>query len=212
MTEKILTAPMNRASASPVSEMTYEEFLRWEGENQHVEWVNGRMVLMSPVSDEHSDVTVFLSALLRLFVEFHHLGRIFCEPFQMKTGPDLPGRAPDVLFVSAKNLSRLKRLHLNGPADLVVEVISPGSRAVDRGEKYYEYEQGGVREYWLIDTDREQAEFYQRNKSGIYQLAPTGAAGRYHSKVLDGLWLKVVWLWQRPLPPLLNVLKEWRII
>lgn len=211
MTEKTLTAPMTAASVE-TPEMTYEEFLHWDGEGQNVEWVDGKVFCMSPVSDEHSDVAGWLYSLLRHFAEARRLGRVFCEPYQMKTGPDLPGRAPDVLFVSAKNLSRLKRLHLNGPADLVVEVISPGSRAVDRGEKYYEYEQGGVREYWLIDPDREQVEFYQRSKSGIYQLTPIGADGRYHSKVLDGLWLKVAWLWQRPLPPLLNVLKEWRII
>ena len=196
----------------PPVEMTYEDFLQWEGENQHVEWVDGRMMFMSPVSDEHSDHTIFLSSLFRHYTEAHRLGRVFCEPFQMKTGPDLPGRSPDIIFVATKNLGRLKRLHLNGPADLVVEVISPSSRAVDRGEKFYEYEQGGVREYWLIDPDREQAEFYQRSKTGIYQLIPSGPDGRYHSKVLDGLWLKVEWLWQRPLPPLLTVLKEWRLI
>ena len=94
-------------------------------------------------------------------------------------------------------------------------LTAPMTRALDSpasGMTYYEYEQGGVREYWLIDPDREPAEFYQRSKSGIYQLAPIGADGRYHSKVLDGLWLKVGWLSQRPLPPLLSVLKEWRII
>jgi hypothetical protein len=30
--------------------------------------------------------------------------------------------------------------------------------------------------------------------------------------VLDGLWLKVDWLWQEPLPPVLDVLKEWRLV
>src|SRR5258708_4509952 len=182
MTEKTLTAPMTKASLLPASEMTYEEFLRWEGENAHVEWVEGRLIPVSPVSKEHSDVGLFLLRLIAAFVEARNLGNVYYEPFQMKTGPDLPGRAPDIFFVANKNLHRVKPLHLSGPADLVVEIISPGSPVVDRGEKYYEYEQGGVREYWLIDPDREQAEFYQRSKSGIYQLAFIGADGRYHSK------------------------------
>ena len=154
----------------------------------------------------------FLLILIRLYVEAHGLGAVVSDPFQMKTGPDLPGRAPDILFVAKANLGRLHPLFLEGPADLVVEIISPGSRAVDRGEKLFEYEQGGVSEYWLIDPQRRQAEFYQRREDGIYRPATLDAQGRYSSRALPGLWLQVDWLWQRPLPPLLQVLKEWRLI
>jgi len=94
----------------------------------------------------------------------------------------------------------------------VVEIISPDSRARDRGEKFYEYEQGGVREYWMIDPLRKPAEFYQRGEDGIYRLVPVGDDGIYRSAVLEGLWLKVEWLWQEPLPRLLSVLKEWGLI
>ena len=106
----------------------------------------------------------------------------------------------------------MKSTYLDGPADLVVEVITPDSRARDRGEKFYEYEQGGVREYWLIDPLRKQAEFYQPGADGIYRLVPVGENSVYCSAVLNGLWLKVDWLWQDPLPPLLSVLKEWRLV
>src|SRR5262245_33503555 len=114
MRQDTMTEPSPRTS-SPAPGMTYEEFLQWEGENQRVEWVNGKMVFMSPVTDWHADLTGFLSALLRHFVEARRLGRVFCEPFQMKTGQDLPGRAPDILFVGKKKLNRLKRLYLDGP-------------------------------------------------------------------------------------------------
>jgi Uma2 family endonuclease len=130
----------------------------------------------------------------------------------MKTGPDLSGREPDIIFVSREHLNRLRDTYLDGPADLVVEIISRDSRARDRGEKFYEYEQGGVREYWLLDYLRQQAEFYQLGPDGIYHLAPAGADGIYRSAVLDGLWLKVEWLWQEPLAPLMSVLREWRLI
>ncbi|MEK7685941.1 MAG: Uma2 family endonuclease [Verrucomicrobiota bacterium] len=211
MAQETLTE-MPVAATSPPAKMTYEEFLRWDGENQHVEWVDGKVVLMSPITMEHSNVSLFLLTLVKSYVEEHHLGRVLYDPFQMKTGPALPGRAPDILFVANKNLGRLQRLYLDGPADLVVEVISPGSRAVDRGEKFYEYEQGGVPEYWLIDPQRKQAEFYQLGEDGIYRLASPDAEGNYRSRELAGLWLKVNWLWQEPLPPLLTVLKEWKLI
>jgi Uma2 family endonuclease len=192
--------------------MTYEEFLNWEGDNPNVEWVEGKVVSMSPVTEPHADLAVWLSSLLRHFVEAHDSGRILCDPFQMKTGPSLPGRAPDILFLAKPNLGRLKRLHVDGPADLVVEIISPGSRAVDRGEKFFEYERGGVQEYWLLDPERKQAEFYQRGQDGTYRLVGADAGDVYHSRVLDGFWLKVEWLWREPLPPMMSVLKKWKLV
>ena len=167
---------------------------------------------MTPISDQHNDLGGFLLALLRHFVEAHELGIVRYEPSQMKTAPELPGRAPDIFFVAKENFQRLKKTHLEGPAELVVEIISPESRARDRGEKFYEYEQGGVREYWLIDPVRKQAEFYHLGKNRIYRLMPISDNGLFRSAVLEGLWLKVEWLWQEPLPPLLSVLKEWRLV
>jgi Uma2 family endonuclease len=145
------------------------------------------------------------------WVEVHDAGQIKCDPFQMKTGPGLPGRAPDILFVAKRNLSRLKRLYLDGPADLVIEIISEGSRAVDRGEKYYEYEKGGIREYWLLDPLRKQAEFYRLGRDRLYHAVPIGEDGRFESAVLKGLWLNVEWLWRKPLPSVLVVQKAWKL-
>ncbi|MDQ2799843.1 MAG: Uma2 family endonuclease [Armatimonadota bacterium] len=194
------------------TKISYEEFLEWAGEDQHVEWVNGEVVSMSPVSNRHQDVAGFLLALLRFYAEARQLGEVRSEPYQMKPGPNLPGRAPDIFFVAETHLSRMKKTYLEGPADLVVEVISPESRVRDRGAKFYEYEQGGIPEYWLLDPVREQAEFYQLDPNGIYRLVPPDAQGRYHSAVLPGLWLQVDWLWETPLPPLLSVLKAWELV
>ncbi|MDQ3665490.1 MAG: Uma2 family endonuclease [Acidobacteriota bacterium] len=109
----------------------------------------------------------------------------------MKTGADLPGREPDILFIANDHLERLKDTHLAGAADVVVEVISPESLVRDRGEKFYEYEKGVVGEYWLIDPLRQLAEFY-RLDDGVYRLAPVDEDGIYRSAILPGLWLRVV--------------------
>ena len=200
------------APAAATGRMSYEEFLASYGNGEHLEWVDGKIQTMSPISREHSDVGLFLLSLMKSFVETKDLGVVLYDPFQMKTGPDLPGRAPDILFVAKKNLPRLKRLFLEGPGDLVVEIISPSSRAVDRGEKFFEYEEGGVPEFWLIDPDRKQAEFYLRGPDGIYRPVAAGADGIYHCQAMPGLWLKVDWLWQSPLPATLSVLREWKLI
>jgi Uma2 family endonuclease len=93
-------------------------------------------------------------------------------------------------------------------ADMVVEIVSPESSSRDRGDKFVEYEAAGIREYWLIDPTRKQAEFYVLDENGHYQTVSTGAEGVFHSQVVPGFSLKVEWLWQRPLPRVLPILKE----
>jgi Uma2 family endonuclease len=188
--------------------ISYEDFLRRDGEETHVEWVDGEIVMMAPISNEHDDVAGFLYALLRAYVEFHGLGVVKQEPFQMKTGPKLPGRAPDVLFLAKRNLSRLKDTHVAGPADLAIEVISPGSRGIDKGAKYYEYAEGGVKEYWLIDHERKQAHFYGLAREGVYRPLPVNEEV-FRSTVIKGLWIRTEWLWRRP--HLVRVQKEWKL-
>lgn len=197
---------------APPAKMTYEEFLEWLDEDTHAEWVNGEAVFMMPISIEHQNLGRFLLTLISHFVEAHQLGDVAYDPFQMKTGPELPGRAPDILFVANENLARLWETYLDGPADLAVEIISPGRRGTDRGDKFYEYEEGGVREYWLIDPQRHQAEFYLRGEDGIYRLAPVSEDGIFRSTVLNGLWLRVDWLWKESMPSLLEVLREWELV
>lgn len=187
---------------SPVSRgisagtLSYERFLQESGE-QHTEWVNGEAVPMAPVSVEHQFTSSFLLRLLTSFVERHGLGQVFYEPFNMKTGPDLPGRSPDILFVATAHIERIRDTYLDGPADVVVEVVSPSSAGRDRGDKYFEYEAGGVREYWLLDPRRRVAEFYGITVSGRFELLPV-TDGVFRSSAVDGFWLQVEWLWERP--------------
>lgn len=197
---------------SALPRMTYEEFLGWPHEDRHVEWVHGRVVPMAPISDEHMDVVGFLHALLRSFAQDRGLGIVRTDPTNMKTGPELPGRCPDILFVANENLWRVKKVFIDGPADLAIEIISPESRSRDRGEKFAEYEQGGVREYWVIDPERQHAEFYQLGGDGNFRPAQASDAGVCESGVLPGLWIKREWLWVRPMPSVLSVLREWKLI
>lgn len=191
----------------PAGKISYEQFLQWLDEDTWAEWVDGEVELMSPVSLQHSDTFVFLVSILRLYVSAKGLGSLLTEPFQMKTGPNLPGRSPDILFVHRQNTHRLKPTYLDGAADLVVEIISPESEQRDRVQKFAEYERGGVREYWLIDPEKQQAEFYVLGEESRYVLQMKGSSGEYHSTVLEGFWLKLEWLWQ--LPPEVQVLKQW---
>lgn len=192
----------------PRRPLTYEEFLEWADEDTRAEWVDHEVIVMSPASNKHQDVAGFFESLLRIFAEERGLGVVRSAPFQMKLEH---GREPDVLFLADEHRDRLRETYLDGPADLVVEIVSPGSGPRDRGEKFYEYEAGGVREYWLVDPIREQIEVY-RLEEGRYRLVQPEEEDVYRSEVVSGFWLRASWLWQEPLPKVLDVLKKWELV
>jgi Uma2 family endonuclease len=190
--------------------MTFRQFLRREYAERHYEWVNGAAVPMGGVTGERCEAYYFLLSLLLTFAEERDLGAVQSRPFLMKIGPRLPARAPDLQFIAKRNLKRLRKYYLDGPADLVVEVISPSSRTTDRVEKFQEYEADGVREYWLIDPERRKADFYRLGRDGRLRLVPVGKDSVFRSTAMIGLWLSVEWIWQGP--TLLNVLREWKLV
>jgi Uma2 family endonuclease len=186
--------------------LNYDEFLEWADEDTLAEWVDGRVVMSSPANARHQYLVIFLQSILTAYTSVHDLGTILIAPFQMKLAQS--GREPDVLFLSTQHLDRLRTSHILGPADLVIEVISKESRGRDRGDKFYEYREGSVPEYWLLDPETEQAEFYQLDAEGRYQLAAADADGIYHSAVVSGFWLRADWLWRQPLPDPVQVLLQ----
>lgn len=189
--------------------MSYEAFLE-HTDIAFAEWVDGNVILKPSETSRHQDLVVFLSVSVGVWVEEHDLGWTLSR-FQIKLAPNLPGREPDFFFVRHANPAKRHTYYLEGAADLIVEIASLESRVRDRGEKFYEYEQAGVREYWLIDPEREQAEFYLLDERGIYQAVRLNK-GIFRSEVLKGLELDTAWLWQEPLPPLMHVLKVWDLI
>jgi Uma2 family endonuclease len=82
------------------------------------------------------------------------------------------GREPDILFIANVHLERLLENRLDGPADLVVEVISTESLRRDREDKYKEYREAGILEYWVIDPrpGKQRADFYYLNENGDYGM------------------------------------------
>jgi Uma2 family endonuclease len=209
MTQALSRQPDTKARRKKIS---YDEFLKLYMNGEHLEWVKGEVVEMSPVTKEHEDERGLLYTIIREYALINRCGEVSGEPYNMKIGYGLPGRAPDILFVANANLTRMHNDYLDGPADLVVEIISPGSRTIDRKLKFSEYEQGGVREYWIIDPKRKEADFYVRDDNGKYQSVAADNDGIYRSTVLNGFWFQTGWLWQRPLPTLLDVLRAWKVI
>lgn len=190
--------------------MTYEQFRREVDETTHAEWVNGEATIFMPPTTEHQRIVRFLVALLDMFIGFYGLGELFSAPFEMRATSQGSGREPDILFVEQDHIDRIGEKRLEGPADLIVEVISPESARRDRSDKFYEYQDAGVREYWVIDPrqPRPRADFWVLDANGLYRPVPVGENGVYRSTVLTDLWINVNWLWQEELPDTLSVFAQ----
>jgi Uma2 family endonuclease len=196
----------------PEGEMTFEEFLAWGDEDTHAEWVKGKVIPKMPASVKHQESNSFLHLLIGSWVQFHQVGKVFHPPLLVRlTLPngDTVAREPDLVVLLNAHLDRLREQYVEGAPDLIVEIVSPSYRATDRGEKFYEYEAAGVPEYWMIDPDRQYAEFVQLDEQGVYGVVLSGSKGVYRSKVLDGFWLQVEWLWQQP--SVWEVFKAWAL-
>jgi len=191
-----------------LAQMSYEEFLDWLDEDTFAEWEDGKVVLMSPVSRRHQLIANFLTALVTEYALRRYSGELLTAPFQMRLAKIRRGREPDLIFVASANRHRLTDTYLDGPADLAVEIVSPESEHRDRVVKFGEYAQVGIPEYWLVDPDGQQADFYQLDAAGGYQRVLPGADGRYYPRALPGFWLRPAWLWQEPPPSVVEVLRE----
>lgn len=201
---EVLTGPK---AEQVIEKITYEEFLK-KYSGVHAEWVGGEAIILMTASTKHQKLVLWLANILSLFIEKYELGLLLTAPFNMQMPHLERGREPDILFVTQDRLHIVQESNLSEAADLVVEIVSPESVSRDRGEKFVEYEAAGVREYWLIDPDRQQAEFYRLSEAGRYQLVFPTADDIFNSAVLANFWLKTDWLWQEPLPKILAVAQE----
>ncbi len=170
------------------------------GRENRAEWVDGEIIKLVPDNLEHFLLMDFLSDLIKSYVRRQALGLVFFANCLMRLETRPSGRVPDIFFVANEHLDRLTGTYLNGPADLVVEIVSPDSEMRDRVEKLREYGEARIPEYWLLEQPRREALFYVLDAEGHYQRVPPSDNGICTSTVLKGFRLRVEWLWRSPLP------------
>ena len=186
--------------------MSEAEFVAWCDSDTWAEWVDGEVVVMSPVNFEHADLHTFLVLLIGNFVNERALGKVVSEPFQIRLGELRRRRSPDIIFISNRQMRMVRTAHFEGAPDLVVEVVSPESQSRDRREKYIEYQTAGVKEYWIVDPVSRTVEAHVRGRGGKYKQRGE-ANGVIASTVLKGFYLKPAWLWQERFPKVSTLLR-----
>ncbi len=176
---------------------TYDELLVELPEtNAPIELWEGEFIMSPSPSFFHQELIDRFHDALKAWVRPRKLGKTCVAPMDMILTQRHVAQ-PDVLFVAEDRTSIIQD-RVRGPADLVVEVISPGSRQKDRIEKRDLYEQHGIKEYWIIDPDAQTVETLFL-EAGEYHLV-----GRWHpgetarSRLLEGLTVSVSELFGNP--------------
>jgi Uma2 family endonuclease len=135
---------------------------------------DGELIMAPAPFYQHQRIAFRLQAALHSWVEQHGLGEVVGAPVDMVLSPRRAVQ-PDVVFIAKANLGIVHDA-IRGPADLVAEILSPGSRHRDRVEKKDLYEQYGVLEYWLVDPEAQTVEVLRLGENQQYQLM-----GRYRA-------------------------------
>ncbi|MEM8862748.1 MAG: Uma2 family endonuclease [Chloroflexota bacterium] len=160
------------------------DFYNQIDEDDKAEYINGEIIMHSPVKLWHSNASSNLATLMHVYVQVNDLGLIGVEKLMISlTRNDYE---PDIVFFRKERAADFEPKQMRFPApDLIVEILSDSTAENDRGVKYEDYGAHGVEEYWIIDPEAETVEQYLL-KDGEYKLALKSADGTLKSQAMAG--------------------------
>lgn len=143
----------------------YEDYARLPDDKRY-EILDGETYVTPSPNPLHQRVSKRLERCLENHFEPRGLGEVFHAPIDLILGPhDIA--VPDIVVVSAPG--QISDRGIEGAVLLVVEILSPSTRARDRGVKARRYAALGVAHYWIVDP-RAQTVECRRLERGAYQL------------------------------------------
>ena len=93
---------------------------------------------------------------------------------------------PDVFVICQPDDDRMDNdKYINGAPDLIIEVLSPSTRRKDMFTKLHKYEAAGVREYWIVDPNKEKVIVYifgEESDVSLYGFDSEVPVGIYQGK------------------------------
>ncbi|QDK83697.1 Uma2 family endonuclease [Spirosoma sp. KCTC 42546] len=135
-------------------------FREWIRDDIKAEFINGEVIMHSPVKRRHLDASKYLENLLQNFVLLNDLGVVDSE--KALVGLTRNDYEPDICYWNSETANSFEDDQMEHPApDLIVEILSKSTTGRDRGVKFEDYAAHGVQEYWIIDPVRKSIEQYQ---------------------------------------------------
>jgi Uma2 family endonuclease len=150
-----------RPPAAPSVKFTYDDFLLFPDDGKRHEIIDGEHYVTPSPNTKHQVVVGNLHVLLGTYLKAHPIGAVFLAPFDVVIS-NLDVVEPDLLYISRERRGVLTDQHVCGAPDLVVEVLSPGTRKTDETIKRRLYERCDVQEYWVVDPGRELIAIHHR--------------------------------------------------
>lgn len=132
------------------SKLTYDDYLNFPNDGKRYEIIGGELYVNPAPNTKHQRVLLTLAIELATFVRGHRLGEVFIAPFDVVFS-EIDVMEPDLLFISAARMEVLTKANVKGAPDLVVEVLSDGTRRYDETTKRKRYEHFKVQECWIVD-------------------------------------------------------------
>lgn len=149
------------------------EFREWVTPNVKAEFINGEVILHSPVKRGHLEASGSLYTLLNAFVKIKNLGKTSYDKGMISlTRNDYE---PDICFWGTEKSADFTEETMLHPApDFVVEVLSKKTAKADRTTKFRDYAAHGIPEYWIIDSKNKMVEQYHLASSGVMEYELVG--------------------------------------
>lgn len=139
--------------AKSTVKLTHADYLLFPDDGQRHELLDGEHYVTAAPRLRHQRISQNLSDALSPFARQHRLGSVFVAPLDVILS-DHDVVQPDLMFISNER-REIEQDWVRGAPDLVVEILSPSTRARDEGLKRRIYEERGVREYWVVDPEAE---------------------------------------------------------
>jgi Uma2 family endonuclease len=149
--------------------LTYREYAALPADGRRYELHEGELSVTAAPGLPHQRIVGTLFVLLREHVNRLRLGEVFVSPVDCILN-DTTVVEPDVVYLATDRSALASTRGIEGPPTLAVEVLSPGTRSIDRGVKLQLYARHGVPHYWIIDSEGRGIEASVLD-AGAYRLA-----------------------------------------
>lgn len=121
---------------------------------ERAELIDGQIYYMAPPTRKHQHILNYLSTEINLFIRKNNGDcLVYPAPFAVFLNDnDVNYVEPDISVICDPD--KLNEKGCNGAPDWIIEVVSPSSRSMDYNKKLFKYRTAGVREYWIVDPDK----------------------------------------------------------
>lgn len=156
-------------------------------EGKRAELIDGQIYYMAPPSTKHQRISNYISTEINLFIRMKG-GK--CEVFSAPFAVYLDESAntyvePDISVICDPD--KLNDKGCKGAPDWIIEIVSPASKKMDYLTKLFKYRTAGVREYWIVDPEKNLLIVYNFEHGDVerYTLQDNVKAGIYEDLMID---------------------------